>query len=122
MPRNEAYQVTERALTDEIAATTYNNYYEFSLYSSRVWQFVSGFTIEPWTVQVDGLCHNPGTYSMDDLLTTFDHEERIYRFRCVETWAMTVPWAGFPLAELVALAEPMGSAQYVAMLVTARPK
>jgi sulfoxide reductase catalytic subunit YedY len=40
-------------------------------------------------------------------------EERIYRHRCVETWAMTVPWTGFPLAQLLKIAEPLASAKYV---------
>jgi methionine sulfoxide reductase catalytic subunit len=28
-------------------------------------------------------------------------EERVYRFRCVEAWAMIVPWTGFPLSKLL---------------------
>jgi sulfoxide reductase catalytic subunit YedY len=42
-------------------------------------------------------------------------EERIYRLRCVEAWAMTVPWTGFPMAELVKLAQPTSDARYVRM-------
>jgi len=37
----------------------------------------------------------------------------VYRHRCVEAWAMTVPWTGFPLSQLVKLADPLGSAKYV---------
>ena len=33
-------------------------------------------------------------------------EERVYRFRCVEAWSMTVPWAGFPLNKILSLVEP----------------
>ncbi|HBP60057.1 MAG TPA: protein-methionine-sulfoxide reductase catalytic subunit MsrP, partial [Alphaproteobacteria bacterium] len=28
-------------------------------------------------------------------------EERLYRHRCVEAWAMAVPWSGVPLANLM---------------------
>ncbi|MGZ2984697.1 mononuclear molybdenum enzyme YedY, partial [Pseudomonas aeruginosa] len=42
-------------------------------------------------------------------------EERLYRHRCVEAWSMAVPWTGFPLAALVALAKPTADAQYVQM-------
>jgi sulfoxide reductase catalytic subunit YedY len=37
----------------------------------------------------------------------------VYRHRCVEAWAMTVPWTGFPLSQLLKIAEPLGSAKYV---------
>ncbi len=40
-------------------------------------------------------------------------EERVYRHRCVEAWAMTVPWTGFPLSDLLKLAQPKASAKYV---------
>jgi sulfoxide reductase catalytic subunit YedY len=40
-------------------------------------------------------------------------EERLYRHRCVEAWAMAVPWTGFPLAALVEMAKPLASARYV---------
>ena len=40
-------------------------------------------------------------YDIDDLIRQFPAEERIYRHRCVETWAMVVPWAGFPMHQLI---------------------
>jgi methionine sulfoxide reductase catalytic subunit len=42
-------------------------------------------------------------------------EERLYRHRCVEAWSMAIPWSGFPLAKLVELAQPLGSAKYLRM-------
>lgn len=120
-PRNDRYMVPERALTDPVAATTYNNYYEFTTRKDAVHLLTGGFEVEPWTVEITGLCHNPATVSFDDLLGLFDLEERIYRFRCVERWAMTVPWTGFPLADLVRWADPMSDARYVAMTTVSRP-
>jgi sulfoxide reductase catalytic subunit YedY len=35
---------------------------------------------------------------------------------------MAVPWTGFPLAKLVALAEPLGSARFVRFVSAARPE
>ena len=35
---------------------------------------------------------------------------------------MTVPWIGFPLADLVKLAEPLGSAKYVVFTTAEQPK
>ena len=64
----------------------------------------------------------PRTLTLDDLLKQVQLEERIYRHRCVEAWAMTVPWTGFPLKELVRLAAPKPSAQYVQFETLADPK
>ena len=55
----------------------------------------------------------PRTIAIDDLLKQVQLEERIYRHRCVEAWAMTVPWTGFPLSQLLKIAEPLGSAKYI---------
>jgi len=55
----------------------------------------------------------PRTIDLDALLKQVQLEERVYRHRCVEAWAMTVPWTGFPLSQLIKLAEPLGSAKYV---------
>jgi sulfoxide reductase catalytic subunit YedY len=52
---------------------------------------------------------------IDDLLKRMPLEERLYRHRCVEAWAMAVPWSGFPLAKLVELAKPLSSASYLQM-------
>jgi sulfoxide reductase catalytic subunit YedY len=48
-------------------------------------------------------------------------EERIYRHRCVEAWAMTVPWTGFPLSALLNLVEPLSAATHVAFITADRP-
>jgi DMSO/TMAO reductase YedYZ molybdopterin-dependent catalytic subunit len=49
-------------------------------------------------------------------------EERLYRHRCVEAWSMAVPWSGFPLAALIDLARPLGSARYVRMETFSTPR
>lgn len=121
VPPNDAYEVPERPLTDPLSATQYNNFYEFTTSKSSVYQLVGGFEIEPWTVQIEGLVRNPGIFDVEDLMTRFDMEERIYRFRCVETWAMTVPWSGFPLSKLVEFADPLPEATHVAMISASRP-
>ena len=43
---------------------------------------------------------SPAPLNLDDLFG-FEQEERVYRFRCVETWAMNIPWTGFPLSRLL---------------------
>ena len=49
-------------------------------------------------------------------------EQRVYRHRCVEAWSMVVPWDGFPLAKLVALADPKPEAKFVTFTTFLDPK
>ncbi|MBC8159796.1 MAG: protein-methionine-sulfoxide reductase catalytic subunit MsrP [Roseiflexaceae bacterium] len=102
--------------------TTYNNYYEFSTSKDDVHTLVGAFKTEPWTVTVDGLVGKPQTFDMDDLRTSFDQEERVYRLRCVEGWSMVVPWTGFPLAKLLRAVEPTAAAKYVRFESVMRPE
>jgi sulfoxide reductase catalytic subunit YedY len=101
-----------RPVTDEKYSTTYNNYYEFGE-SKNIWKDAQALKQRPWTVKLDGLMAKPRTIDIDDLLKQMPLEQRVYRHRCVEAWAMTVPWTGFPLAALLKFAEPLGSAKYV---------
>lgn len=101
----------ERALTNEQVAARYNNFYEFTG-GKDVWRHVGAFRTDPWTVEVSGLVSRPRVYGLEELLR-MPHEERVYRHRCVEAWAMIVPWSGFPLARLLLAAEPKHAARYV---------
>ncbi len=102
-----------RPLTEEKYATTYNNYYEFSE-SKDLWREAQAMKTSPWTIELAGLVKQPRKIGFEDLLKQVAVEERIYRHRCVEAWAMTVPWTGFPMSELLRVAEPLGSAKYLA--------
>jgi len=102
----------DRPLTDEKVAAKYNNYYEFSS-RKNVWKYVEGFKAKPWTITISGLVKRPGVYDVDKLTKRFGLEERLYRLRCVEAWAMAVPWTGFPLRDLIKMAEPQSGAKYV---------
>jgi len=109
------------SLTSFEAVTNYNNYYEFTTDKERVAGLAKDFAVRPWTVQVGGLVHKPATFAIDDLLTTFPQEERIYRLRCVEAWSMVIPWMGFELGRLLDRVEPMSSAGYVAFTTLLDP-
>lgn len=102
-----------KELNDYEAITNYNNYYEFTTDKERVAKLAENFKTDPWTVEVSGLVNNPKTYGIEDLLSNFDIEERIYRLRCVEAWSMVIPWNGFTLASLLKEAEPTSGAKYV---------
>jgi methionine sulfoxide reductase catalytic subunit len=117
--RNPRYPV-ERAVTPEREATTYNNYYEFGSHKT-ISAAAQKLPMRPWTLRVEGLVERPGEFPLDDLLRRMPIEERVYRHRCVEAWAMVVPWTGFQLSELLKLAAPLGSAKYVQFETAAVP-
>ncbi len=120
-PETDTTPAKTSATTDELDdplnsyedIITYNNYYEFSTNKQEPAKLATEFPTSPWQVEVGGLVKNPGTYDIEDLLTKFDQEERIYRLRCVEAWSMVIPWLGFPLSKLLAEVEPTSDAQYV---------
>jgi len=113
-PRNQAYE-GGRPLTPEDEATTYTNFYEFGS-SKNIWRRAQKMTTDPWSITIDGLVESEMTLDAEDLIRQLGGlEERIYRHRCVEAWAMTVPWSGVALARLVALARPLATAKYLRM-------
>ncbi|NYZ16744.1 protein-methionine-sulfoxide reductase catalytic subunit MsrP [Azospirillum sp. RWY-5-1] len=111
--RNAAFTL-DRAVTDESLATTYNNFVEFGSQKS-IWRAAQKLPVRPWAVVIDGMVEQPVTVDIDQLLARMPLEERLYRHRCVEAWAMAVPWSGFPLKALLDMAKPLSSARYVRM-------
>ena len=111
--RNESYKL-DRAITDEKFSGDYNNYYEFGT-SKSISAAAEKLKIRPWTVTIDGLVDKPIEIAIDDLIRKMPLEERLYRHRCVEAWSMAVPWTGFPVASLVAMANPTAEARYMVM-------
>jgi methionine sulfoxide reductase catalytic subunit len=101
--------------------TNYNNYYEFTTDKEGVARLAEQFNPTPWSVEVSGLVNKPKTYGIEDLLSKFTQEERIYRLRCVEAWSMVIPWTGFTLSSLLKEAEPTSDAKYVRFETVYRP-
>ncbi|MCE2399934.1 protein-methionine-sulfoxide reductase catalytic subunit MsrP [Candidatus Poribacteria bacterium] len=118
--KNKEFTV-KREQTDEIVAATYNNFYEFTSSKSTVWKRVERFKTRPWEIEISGLVEKPMTLDVDDLIKQMPLEERIYRFRCVETWAMVVPWIGFPMKALLEKVQPKSEAKYVKMVTFMDP-
>jgi methionine sulfoxide reductase catalytic subunit len=93
--------------------TSYNNYYEFSYSKTGIAALARDFHTSPWTVSVGGLVDHPRTWTMEEILQHFPSREHVYRMRCVEGWAMVIPWLGFPLADLLNEAGPQPAAGFV---------
>jgi sulfoxide reductase catalytic subunit YedY len=117
--RNMRYRL-DREVTEELLATTYNNYYEFGS-SKNIHQKAQTLPIRPWEIAIEGMVEKPFVIGIDELLAKMPLEERLYRHRCVEAWSMAVPWSGFPMKALVDLAKPLASAKYVKMVSFMNP-
>ena len=109
--KNEAYTL-DRPLTPEDINAHYNNFYEYGT-QKEIADAAQQLIVRPWEIDIDGLVEQPMTLAFDDLVRKIPLETRLYRHRCVEAWSMTIPWAGFPLKALVAMAKPLASAKYV---------
>ena len=102
--------------------TSYNNFYEFGTGKDDPAKNAGEMITSPWRVKVDGLVDNPGDYSVEELLAGLGVEERIYRFRCVEAWAMVVPWNGVELSDILNKAGVQANGKYVAFETVVQPE
>jgi methionine sulfoxide reductase catalytic subunit len=121
---NPAYRDPALKPTAYEHITGYNNFYEFGLDKTEPRILANqGWKPEPWTVELAGLCRNPQKIDANELVTKMGGaEQRVYRMRCVEAWSMVIPWDGFPLAKLVALADPTADAKFLKMTTFFDPK
>jgi len=115
-------QSTDEPPTSRDDILGYNNFYEFGTEKEDPAANAHTLRPRPWTVVVDGACEAPGQIGIEEVLTGFTQEERIYRLRCVEAWAMVVPWVGFPLGDLLKRFKPTSQARYVAFETLLDPK
>ncbi|WP_435165408.1 protein-methionine-sulfoxide reductase catalytic subunit MsrP [Falsirhodobacter sp. 1013] len=114
------YSTSEKQNTFE-EITNYNNFYEFGLDKTDPARSAGALTVDPWSVQIDGLVDRPGMYDLADVLKMGPIEERIYRLRCVEAWSMVIPWNGFQLSHLLNKVGVKSGARYVAFQTLQRP-
>lgn len=122
-PRNPRYtEGLGRVLSTKQLVTTYNNYYEFSTDKdvhewvppqARAAMELANPGFKSWAITIDGLVAKPMTVDVRDLIKMFHIEERVYRHRCVEAWAIVVPWVGFPLRKLLSVVQPLPAAKYI---------
>ena len=107
--------------TPEKLVKEYTNYYEFSFNKEDSTKLAQSLAIDPWSIEISGEVENAGKFYLEDILSKQTLEERIYRFRCVEAWSMVVPWVGFPLVNLLNMAKPLSSANFVKFTTAQQP-
>ncbi len=102
--------------------THQNNFLEFTADQQAVSAKANDFKTDNWSVEICGLVESPMTLTFGQIQSSFPVEQRIYRMRCVEAWSMVIPWAGFPLANLLEKARPTTDAKFVAFESLLDPK
>ncbi|MEN9898457.1 MAG: protein-methionine-sulfoxide reductase catalytic subunit MsrP [Pseudomonadota bacterium] len=107
--------------TPEKLVKDYTNYYEFSFGKEDSTKLAQPLVIDPWSIEISGEVENAGKFNLEDILSKQTLEERIYRFRCVEAWSMVVPWVGFPLVNLLNMAKPLSTANFVKFTTVEQP-
>ena len=122
--RNPAFTVDERPITDREIASSYTNFYEFKNSGDLkdAWPHTGAYEPFPMKIKVKGHVEESFEIDIEELITSMELEERVYRFRCVEAWAMTVPWVGFPLKKLIERCKPTSKATHVRFVSVNRPK
>ena len=102
--------------------TTYNNFYEFGMGKTDPSENSSNFNPKPWSISLEGLINNPQVLDLEKILNKVTIEDRVYRLRCVEAWSMVIPWQGFPLSEIIKIADPLSSAKFIQFVTVFRPE
>jgi methionine sulfoxide reductase catalytic subunit len=64
----------------------------------------------------------PASYDIDEFIKPYQLEERIYRFRCVETWSAVIPWVGIPMKSVIDRVQPTSRAKFVKFTTLLDPK
>jgi sulfoxide reductase catalytic subunit YedY len=120
---NQSYGNTDLSkLTSYEDVTTYNNYYEFGTGKSDPYNKSQSFKTRPWNISIEGEVEEPINFSIEEILTTFNSEERVQRLRCVEGWSMIIPWMGFSLSELLKKVKIKPEAKYVKFISVFDPE
>ncbi len=110
-------------LTPYEDVTTFNNFYEFGTGKKDPSKNATEFKTDPWTVSIEGHVKKSKTYDVNSVIKMHPSlEERIYRFRCVETWSMVIPWIGIPLSSVIKAVEPTSKAKFVMFETLYDPK
>jgi sulfoxide reductase catalytic subunit YedY len=118
---NQQLEKNEKLNTYE-EITSYNNFYEFGMGKSDPMENSEKFLPQPWSIKIEGLVNKAFTINLEDLINQVTIEDRVYRLRCVEAWSMVIPWQGFPLADIINMANPLSDAKFIQFETVFRPE
>jgi methionine sulfoxide reductase catalytic subunit len=92
--------------TDFVGKTRAGEHEKFYI---NYWKPMRRIQPENWTLEITGLCNNPGTFTLKDI-KTFHIKTRTSRLKCVECWSARAEWQGFSMADLESKVQPLPEA------------
>ncbi|MFQ5443809.1 MAG: molybdopterin-dependent oxidoreductase [Nitrospinales bacterium] len=92
--------------TDYVGKTRAGRYRDFYINYFKPMRRINKDT---WVLKVGGLCDQPRTFTLNDLLSLPDHTQ-VSRLKCVECWSAKARWRGFHITELEKIVQPHAEA------------
>lgn len=91
---------------DFVSKTRKGKYEKFYI---NYWKPLRRIRAESWLLQIDGLCEQPASFTLDKL-KTLPAITQTSRMKCVECWSAKAEWQGFHLSELEKIVQPLPEA------------
>ena len=95
--------------TDFVGKTREGKHQSFYI---NFWKPMRRINSNSWTLKLSGLCENPKTFTLNELLT-LPSRSQSSRLKCVECWSARAKWNGFSIKELEREVQPHASAKGV---------
>ncbi|KMP11054.1 hypothetical protein UZ36_05685 [Candidatus Nitromaritima sp. SCGC AAA799-C22] len=92
--------------TDYVGKTRAGRYEKFYI---NYWKPMRRIRPDAWRLEVNGLCENPRSFSMNDI-KDLPVKTQTSRLKCVECWSAKAEWNGFHIAELEQMVKPLPEA------------
>lgn len=92
--------------TDFVGKTRAGDHESFYI---NYWKPMRRIKPAQWKLEVEGLCRNPGTFTLEDI-KSFPVKTRNSRLKCVECWSARAEWQGFSITELEKKVQPLPEA------------
>ncbi len=105
-PRKAAAEVDYFTGTEYVGKTRAGRYRDFYI---NYWKTMRRIDAERWTLQVGGLCEQPGSFRLEDL-RALPQKTQTSRLKCVECWSAKAQWTGFHFSELERRVKPLPNA------------
>ena len=108
--------------SDPAALAQRIRFLEFSPWPDEAMKLAERLDTTSWQLTIGGEVERSRNIDVAALIATMPVETRVYRFRSMQGWAAVVPWQGFPMRRLLALARPTSAARFVCLTSIAEPE
>jgi DMSO/TMAO reductase YedYZ molybdopterin-dependent catalytic subunit len=68
---------------------------------------------ERYVLKITGLVENPGNYTYEEIINTFERQKKVVKLDCVEGWSVTIFWEGVVVSDLLEATNPSPNAKVI---------